>query len=305
MGQETKKYHITDDGKIYKINDDGSFTELGNAENLNSDKQSAAPEPKLEPDPELQSYYNFDPPKKNGALKWILIASCILIVFVTLAIIIMSRHRESGYDYDEEQSDEWVAEAASIDSVSAAAAEEPAYSYAAPAALDFNPGSLQYAGDFNGTILYRNYENSSLYCNGEYPYDSDTAQYLYVNLNNMNRYHFSIQLQYWPLQTGPVVVLSEGYRILEIKITDDWKLAVTTNNGRYVYLTNITVNNGTWNPLRVEYYNGQMLLNGQVCKHIVMNMNDGDNILSSINYSNAQCFKGWLSSIEVCDYYDI
>lgn len=32
MGQEQKKYHITDDGDIYKVNKDGSFTAMGNAE---------------------------------------------------------------------------------------------------------------------------------------------------------------------------------------------------------------------------------------------------------------------------------
>lgn len=32
MGQEQKKYHITAEGDVYKINEDGSFTSLGNAE---------------------------------------------------------------------------------------------------------------------------------------------------------------------------------------------------------------------------------------------------------------------------------
>lgn len=32
MGKESKKYHVTDDGDIFRVNDDGSFTSLGNAE---------------------------------------------------------------------------------------------------------------------------------------------------------------------------------------------------------------------------------------------------------------------------------
>lgn len=32
MGEIPKKYHITDNGDIYKVNDDGSFTSMGNAE---------------------------------------------------------------------------------------------------------------------------------------------------------------------------------------------------------------------------------------------------------------------------------
>ncbi|MGN0225643.1 MAG: hypothetical protein ACI4A7_06135 [Prevotella sp.] len=37
MGQEQKKYHITDNGDIYRVNNDGSFTSMGNAEeNINN-----------------------------------------------------------------------------------------------------------------------------------------------------------------------------------------------------------------------------------------------------------------------------
>lgn len=32
MGQGQRKYHITDNGDIYKVNNDGSFTSMGNAE---------------------------------------------------------------------------------------------------------------------------------------------------------------------------------------------------------------------------------------------------------------------------------
>lgn len=35
MGQEQEKYHVSKEGKVFRINDDGSFTELGNAEDLN------------------------------------------------------------------------------------------------------------------------------------------------------------------------------------------------------------------------------------------------------------------------------
>lgn len=35
-----KKYHISDDGKVYRVNEDGSFTEMGNIEDSFSDKKS-------------------------------------------------------------------------------------------------------------------------------------------------------------------------------------------------------------------------------------------------------------------------
>lgn len=34
MGEKIKKYHITDDGDVYRVNDDGSFTSMGNAEKM-------------------------------------------------------------------------------------------------------------------------------------------------------------------------------------------------------------------------------------------------------------------------------
>lgn len=36
MGQEQKKFHITDNGDIYKINEDGSFTSIGNASQVDT-----------------------------------------------------------------------------------------------------------------------------------------------------------------------------------------------------------------------------------------------------------------------------
>lgn len=47
MGQQPKKYHISDDGKVYRVNDDGSFTELGNIEESFSNTQN---NPVTEPD---------------------------------------------------------------------------------------------------------------------------------------------------------------------------------------------------------------------------------------------------------------
>lgn len=44
MGQQPNKYHISDDGKIYRINEDGSFTELGNANDLNTPKEGNKPD---------------------------------------------------------------------------------------------------------------------------------------------------------------------------------------------------------------------------------------------------------------------
>lgn len=41
MGQQPNKYHMTDDGKVYRVNEDGSFTSIGNVEDL--DKKTSTP----------------------------------------------------------------------------------------------------------------------------------------------------------------------------------------------------------------------------------------------------------------------
>jgi len=46
MGQDiNKKYHITDDGEVFRINDDGSFTSMGNAEKMTSKVVEPSPKP--------------------------------------------------------------------------------------------------------------------------------------------------------------------------------------------------------------------------------------------------------------------
>lgn len=40
MGENPKKYHVTDDGDVYRVNEDGSFTSMGNAENMSSATQT-------------------------------------------------------------------------------------------------------------------------------------------------------------------------------------------------------------------------------------------------------------------------
>lgn len=40
MGEDLKnRYHVTKEGEIYRINDDGTFTDLGNAEKLGAAEQ--------------------------------------------------------------------------------------------------------------------------------------------------------------------------------------------------------------------------------------------------------------------------
>lgn len=43
MGLETKKYHVTDEGVVYRVDDTGEITELGNVESLSGPGAADAP----------------------------------------------------------------------------------------------------------------------------------------------------------------------------------------------------------------------------------------------------------------------
>ena len=52
MGENSKKYHVTDEGDVYRLNEDGSFTSMGNAEKMSNSIQT---EESVQLSPELSS----------------------------------------------------------------------------------------------------------------------------------------------------------------------------------------------------------------------------------------------------------
>ena len=83
MGQTLGKYHITEDGNIYRINDDSSFTYLGNVENianLNPPKNGANSRPRSRP----------TPPKKPNSTKWIVLGVLLYIIAIVGCILTLS-----------------------------------------------------------------------------------------------------------------------------------------------------------------------------------------------------------------------
>lgn len=262
MGQEQGKYHISKDGKVYRINEDGTFTELGNAEDLTKPKNNIVTNNKKHP----------------KQIKWKLIACGIILI---LAGVVFLPHLLTQI-YENDNVMDYVDDSSSTDFVS---------------------GNLDLDND-SCVVVYRGYYNDNLYCNGIYEPES-SRQCLDVNLEKeyqFNRYHFSIQLNYYPANTGTIIVLSDGWRVLKLFITEDWKVGVSTNNGDHYYSTDINVSQNAWNSIDAEYYHGQMSLNGYICRNVTIDMDNGDNYLSSIDFSCGQCFNGWLSNIEVISF---
>ncbi|MDE6340010.1 MAG: hypothetical protein K2K97_09525 [Muribaculaceae bacterium] len=97
MGQEPKKFHVSDDGKIFRINEDGSFTELGNANDLNTPEeemnknqhninQTSSTETPPPYQPEGPNNHN-----KNGKKTTLIVAlSIIALAFVIECIVLFT-----------------------------------------------------------------------------------------------------------------------------------------------------------------------------------------------------------------------
>lgn len=82
MGQEQKKYHITDDGKIFSVMEDGSVSEIGNVSTLTTNKEVV------------------DKTTRPGSLKWMWIAIVSWIALIVCFIVIADK---SDYiDYQSE-----------------------------------------------------------------------------------------------------------------------------------------------------------------------------------------------------------
>ena len=148
------------------------------------------------------------------------------------------------------------------------------------------------------------------YCDGVYnpsAIGEDSPSALYVNLGNeFNRDFFEISLEYYMLprddsrdSNGVLFSLDKGNRVLGVSLGD--YLDITLNNGEHIYGTAIKNQSDTWMKLDLCYDHGRLFVNG--LSFTVERINDlgiyGDNILSSMNYGNGECFKGYIRNLVV------
>jgi hypothetical protein len=163
---------------------------------------------------------------------------------------------------------------------------------------------------YSENVLYSNYTDGNYaYCNGIYPgpsWDEDEslgAQYFSTNLgNSLTRNHFKIFCQFYIEEHKDqwVLMLSESYRVLGINLNNG-NIYISTNNQEKYYNTGYTYQLNTWNNITVEYNYGSIKVNNDKWFSVDINTQDGDNVLSSINYSNGNAFKGYLSNIVVAN----
>ena len=173
----------------------------------------------------------------------------------------------------------------------------------------------------NRNLIYSS-EEKIFTCDGIYRQDEVTSGIRRLdgfdtNLGKLNRKHFAIRFDFYPdkdihkgtidehgfkRENNYVLVLSSGYRILGVFLSEDGIIEITTNNQRNRYKTPVKYKLDDWNTINLEYNNGTLTLNGHVIENVSINPYDGDNYLSDTNYSNGITFKGRLAGIKVYSF---
>lgn len=149
--------------------------------------------------------------------------------------------------------------------------------------------------------------NREIDCDGIYhgphwEYDY-TKEYLYVEQNQFNRNHFGISVDFYPRNSNEskcLLSLSTGYRILNIEIRNGI-IYLETNNGRHIYNTEISYLPYQWNKLELKHENGviSLRINNKTIDNVLMNMSDGDNVISSIDFSSGNVFNGKIKNLKI------
>ena len=149
--------------------------------------------------------------------------------------------------------------------------------------------------------------NREIDCDGIYhgphwEYDY-TKEYLYVEQNQFNRNHFGISVDFYPRNSNEskcLLSLSTGYRILNIEIRNGI-IYLETNNGSHIYNTEISYLPYQWNKLELKHENGviSLRINNKTIDNVLMNMSDGDNVISSIDFSSGNVFNGKIKNLKI------
>lgn len=150
-----------------------------------------------------------------------------------------------------------------------------------------------------------------IYCDGVYhgpdwEYDYTQSAFYYNLGEDLNRNFFEICFEYYvSLEQGDynnnLITLSSSHREFGLRIGQAGVI-ITTDNGNNFFETDINIVNGEWNKIDLTYDNGHLYINNKYI-NIGKLDNDGDNILSSINFAGGICFNGWLRNISVKSEY--
>ena len=218
--------------------------------------------------------------KSNNWWKWLLLMGAVF------GVICLSENNSNQYEWVEETVDTTVVESSPY--------EQNIYNSSTPKQQ-------------NESLIYS--QDDVQICDGLYENKED---FFSVNLYNINRRHFRITFTFnastcrgtwWREAIQYPLMLSAGYRVLGICLHDDGSIYIETNNMRNEYETGLIYFPGEDRNIDLEYNHGRILINGLKI-NVEMDETNGDNILSSINYSSGNAFYGTISQVRVYNITD-
>ena len=176
--------------------------------------------------------------------------------------------------------------------------QQPAYSQPVQPITSSHSNNDTFFAGLN-VIAYK----GEIECNGIYTLSDDGAntKFLKIIPTNFNRYDFGYSLEFFPKEGDKsriLLSLSRGWRVFNIEFKNG-VIYIYTDNGRHSYNTGIVYNMYSWNKLVLRYKNGVVYINDKVITDVIMNKVDGDNEITSMNYSCGDAFYGIIRNLKV------
>ena len=151
--------------------------------------------------------------------------------------------------------------------------------------------------------------NTEIDCDGIYhgphwEYDY-SKKYLYIEQSRFNRNHFGVSVDFYPRNSNEnkyLLSLSASYRILNIELRNGI-IFIETDNGDNIYNTEISYSPNQWHKLELKHKNGVVTIrvdgNNKTIADVLMNMSDGDNVFSTIDFSSGNVFNGKIKNLKI------
>ena len=152
-------------------------------------------------------------------------------------------------------------------------------------------------------------DTKQYYCDGVYPGVSweppKTPNFFSYDLKKLSRNNFEISFEFFvgEHKNHWTIMLSSSYRVLGFYLENDGSTQISTNNQEHYYPLKAKYKLNTWHKVVLYCQNGLLTVkfdnNPVEMLAIEIDTIGGDNKLSSVNYSNAKAFKGYLRNIIV------
>jgi hypothetical protein len=128
----------------------------------------------------------------------------------------------------------------------------------------------------------------------------------YISQWDLNDFSLSLFFKVNAYKKMPIFVIGSSARLLAVNILEDGKYEISVNNQDDKFSTNENVKLNQWQEVSLKYQKNELFVyidNKQIFnqKNIILNKDyvNSDNNISSVNFSNGQCFTGFWKDLKL------